>query len=225
MELIVLITVILSIVLVALKILSSVLLYKKYIEIKNKLALAFALFFFFLAIDRVFGTYFNYFVTGLDYALNDDHLLLWKLINIPEYAAYFCLLLISESIIYKGKTKHIFAIVYLVLIVVMMFIPTYSDAQLFFGISNGVAVFIIPISFFYLAIKTEGALKNKAYIVFFGILIYLMGQFVAGKTVADLIYGITYGDEILIRYYLMIIATFIKYLGILLVTWGMRKEL
>lgn len=213
--------IVLSIVLIGVKFVAGFLFFRAYRQnTMNKLALGAGIYIVCMGLDRIVALYLNI-ITNFDLTQFQEILLFWKATNVFEYVGWFSLILITEREIYQKKTKNVFSILYVVLIVVMLALPDFSDAELVHGIANGLAGLLVPVSYVYLATKTEGRVRTKALVTFLAILLYVVGMLFSGATFVSLFLGVISDDPQIVRLYLFIIACVVKYVGITLMVLGM----
>ena len=216
---------VMTIILVAVKFIFSLLLFRKYYENKeNRLILAFAVLFLLIGIGRIFFIYFDYFLTNFDSTLYIMYGGYWKLASIFPFIGFIFVVFMAEKEIYKAKTKYLVGIFGLVFIVISMVIPDLGLAQVIGGIPTVIALLFIPISYLYLGIISEGEIRKKSFIIFIGITVYLLGYIILAEVLLDVFIMLFVAPEIYMRYILHVVSIGFKLVGIIILISGFMRN-
>nr|MDO8084135.1 hypothetical protein [Candidatus Sigynarchaeum springense] len=177
-----------------------------------------------LAISRSLALTFDFFLTYLDMDLYvvGYNIYFWKLAMVISNIGNLAVLYTLDTKVLGKKLKYIPEIIMAVGLVVILFFPV-SEKPDFVLLSQILIVAmavsaIIPLVFLYLGIKIPG-LRKTAFLIFFGILIYIgAGLLVNGNTLDSIIKSS--GVSIVVVYTLYLV---IKLAGLSILAYGTTK--
>jgi hypothetical protein len=190
---------------------------------ENNLLLGVMFFFLFMAISRISLAYFDFVLTKFDPLEFQANALFWKFASIFQYIGFFCLIFSFERVIFEGKTWYLISVLYAIMTGVVMFISDFLAMQFWAGIPIAIAALFIPISYIYLAKKSQGEIRKKALIIFAGFILYAAGLLILGEDVVSALIGVFSAPELLIRYILHIVSVGLKLGAIALLGYGYLK--
>lgn len=140
---------------------------------KNKIQLAFIIFFLCMGISRVLLIYFDYFLTHLDSTEYINFILYWKIALVFQFIGIGSIIFAAENGVFKGKDLYIFLIGFIILLCVGLLHPDFVVTQTIVVLVLAFAIFI-PVSYLYLAYKLPAARRNIV-LIFVGFLIFGLG--------------------------------------------------
>ncbi|MBD3227057.1 MAG: hypothetical protein GF329_02630 [Candidatus Lokiarchaeota archaeon] len=193
------------------------------LEYKNEMLLGTSLGFIFLAFGRIVYVIFDFFLTEFDSFLYQQFSTVWKIASIIQYIGIVILVFYSEKVIFSGKTKYLITIISIISIMISMFQLNFLMVQLWSGISTLFATLFIPLSYLYLVLKSSGKIRKKAFAIFLGFILYLIGFLLLGEVFVTIIANFILENEIIVRYLMHIISVIIRYFGIWLFIYGYRS--
>jgi len=102
--------------------------------------------------------------------------------------ASFGIMFVVEKYIYS-KLHYIPSIAILGFGILMIVFPTFNETNLitYWAIFGALIAIIIPILYIYIGFKSTGALKNKCFIIAFGIIIFFIGNGLNTGALRDII--------------------------------------
>ncbi|MHA1264523.1 MAG: hypothetical protein ACTSRS_04730 [Candidatus Helarchaeota archaeon] len=149
-----------------------------------RIILGLALFFQFVAISRIFYMIFDHF---------DNQFLYWKTATIFILIGLGFFLAVADYNLWQGRDKFLPTIAYVVLAIVIIYIPDFSLAEQVSTYGVLIPLLFIPFSYIYVAIKAMGEVRRKSLLILAGIVIYGVGllllvQFIIGSPGTDFFY-------------------------------------
>lgn len=184
-------------------------------EGKNKFDLGFGFFFVFILLGQLIFFLYYYYIT--EFEQSSENLIFWKVATLLQLCGFGILFVISEKKILDGKDYYLFFIGFCVMAGVALFQPTVHSATTWAMLSLAFALFI-PISYVYLAIKSEGVYRKRSLFVFFGFIIYFIGIEIVSLNLANIIMAATGG--LITIYHLSIIGYLLRIVALLLFSEG-----
>lgn len=179
----------------------------------------------FLFISRLFFIYFDFFLTEFNEALyyQFPNYIYWKLGIIFSSIGIAFVLYIIDRKVYNFKFKGIFAIIVIIGIFMVIFIPINSAADFntasFLVIFAQIGTVLIPLMFIYIAIKTPG-LRKTALFIAFGFIFYGLAALLINESFVTLMRDL-FGPQIhVILFFLFMLF---KIIGLGLITKGVTQ--
>lgn len=191
----------------------------KELKQQNFLPLIYGLFFGFLMIGRIILFYFDYFLTHLDpINYNLSNLIIWKIGVSFQMFGYWCLFILMEKRVLKGKDKYLLVIISIVLYVIGMGFQDIILSTRFIMFSLYTTVYI-PIAYLIIAKKSEGRVRIKAVGIFIGFLLIFLGMYLLSENYV----AILVDSGLMTRYEIHIITNFMKCIGLGLFFFGFKE--
>ncbi len=191
-----------------------------YLKDRNKkLYLPLTIMFLCLIIGRIFFLIFDFFLTGFNVDEFDTYILIYKIGLFFVLLGFSALLFIIDGLLFQGKDKYIFTVIYFIPLVFIILAPTIDIVQNFTIISF-ISWMIIPIGYIYIGIKAPGEVRKKATYIILGVIIYLFSYiFLAEGIIVQIVAQLP-----VFMYDIHSITIVGKILGVLLIAKGYLKK-
>ena len=142
----------------------------------NYMNIIYALFYILICIGQ--GIYFYYltFLTDFNPVLYDSFMEYFIAGSAFHVAGLSVILLITERRILKGKDKYLLFISVIFIVILIFLSKTRKEAENLTLLGCALAMILPLFLWLYLVFKTVGAIRKNAALIFFGIIIYLLGM-------------------------------------------------
>jgi hypothetical protein len=193
--------------------------HQKLKEIRNHFLFGIFVLMLSLAISRILYSIFDFRFTLLNPDLVVEYIWWWKAATLVFFIGIVYLLRIIDLTIFRNKLRGIIAWILLIVAIVITVYPVlvYDDFVLIstLALVSAVGAILIPIFFLYVGIKTTG-LRRTAFMIAFGMIIFIIGGLIENESIAAMILAIfQFGKN-----YIYLASTITKIIGLSLFARG-----
>ena len=196
---------------------------RKYIKInqgsekKDYLPLTYGVTFIFVALGRVFLVIFDIITDFNVINYNETNFWIWKIGSALQLFGVGLWFLMMEKRVLKGKDKYLLVILYTSFIVIGLIMTEVVLASNLVIIGM-LFVAYIPAAYVYIAIQSDGSVRKKALLMFFGFIILILGSLLPSEVIIAPLNEMTG----ILRIQVHDIAFFVMITGIILLYIGTK---
>ncbi len=186
-------------------------------EKKDYFTLVYAITFLFMGIGRLVLAIFDVVTEFNSINYNDSNFWIWKIGSSIQLFGVGLWVLLMEKRVLKGKDKYILTILYSAFIIIGMLMIDILLATTLVILGMLFAVYI-PAAYIYIAIKSDGVVRQKAILMFCGFLLIILGSLLPSEQIIAPLAEMTG----LLRIQVHDIAFFVIICGIVLLFLGSK---
>lgn len=188
------------------------------LEKKENLLLFYGCFFILIAAGQLIFSIFDLITVFNSINWNSDNIILWKIGTTLQICGFGLIFTLMEKRVLQGKDKYILVIIFFISYVIGMILSDIKLATTVIMVSFICAIYI-PLSYGYIAVKSEGMLRRKALYVLLGFIVFFIGTDIVAERILLIISNLTGLERIQIH----VISQIIKELASGLIFLGYKK--